>query len=387
METCPLEQRHRLQTELDTISQHVALGISQNRAASTDSTWLVWTAFCNELQIDPTLQDSPDNIIPLQLFAHRYRCGQISPSQTPVRGKTVGDAVRSVGQTLANLGYSDPRLLPSGKLSFRLSRQLSYYTKSDPPPSRVKPIPTPVLHHTIALHCLANNARSNAIADMLTLGFYFLLRPGEYAQTDNAESMPFRLCDVHLHAGPHRLAHLWCALPSLDSATFVCLEFTNQKNGVRGELIGLGRSGNPTFCPVQACINRVKPLRQFNAPPTTPLYAYFLSSWLAINTSTLTKDLRRTVDVMGHTVGLLSSDISIRSLRSSGAMALLCANVDTDRIRLLGRWRSDEMLRYLHVQAYPVVAHLAPAMLQHGHFQLLPNQPHPPPRFPPVNGG
>jgi hypothetical protein len=54
-------------------------------------------------------------------------------------------------------------------------------------------------------------------------------------------------------------------------------------------------------------------------------------------------------------------------------MALLCAHVDTDRIRLLGRWRSDEMLCYLHVQAYPVVADLAPAMLQHGNFTLIPN--------------
>ncbi len=156
---------------------------------------------------------------------------------------------------------------------------------------------------------------------------------------------------------------------------------------MRGELIGLGRSGNPAFCPVQACINRVKHLQLYHASPTTPLYAFFSTTWQAINMSTLTTDLRRTVDIMGHTVGLQSSDISIRSLGSLGAMALLCAKVDTNHIRLLGRWQSDEMLRYLHVQAYPVVAHLAPAMLQHGHFTLLPNQPHPPPRFQPALGG
>ena len=43
-------------------------------------------------------------------------------------------------------------------------------------------------------------------------------------------------------------------------------------------------------------------------------------------------------------MGLSPADISIRLLHSSGTMALLCANVDMDRIRLLGRWRSDEML-------------------------------------------
>jgi hypothetical protein len=89
----------------------------------------------------------------------------------------------------------------------------------------------------------------------------------------------------------------------------------------------------------------------------------------------LTATLCHSVSVIGHSYGVQPADISIRSLRSSGAMALLCANVDTDRIRLLGRWRSDEMLRYLHVQAFPVVTALAPAMLQHGDFHLIPNNP------------
>jgi hypothetical protein len=303
-----------------------------------------------------------------------------------VRGRTVGDAVRAIGQTLANLGHTDPRVLPSGKLHFRLSRQLSSYNKADPPPSRVKPIPTAVLQYTVTTLRLTNHPRSNAVADMLMLGFYFLLHPGEYAHTDNAESSPFRLQDVHLHSGPTRLLHLTCPLPSLHSATFVCLEFTNQKNGVRGELIGLGRSGNPAFCPVQACVNRIIHLRHHHSTPATPLYAYFSTEWRQITTSLLTSELRASINVMGELVGLLSSDISIRSLRASGAMALLCAQVDTDRIRLLGRWRSDKMLRYLHVQAYPVVAHLAPAMLQHGHYTLIPNIPHPPTRILPVMG-
>jgi hypothetical protein len=37
-------------------------------------------------------------------------------------------------------------------------------------------------------------------------------------------------------------------------------------------------------------------------------------------------------------------------------MALLCAHVDTDIIRLVGRWHSNEMLRYLHIQAEPTMA-------------------------------
>jgi hypothetical protein len=55
-------------------------------------------------------------------------------------------------------------------------------------------------------------------------------------------------------------------------------------------------------------------------------------------------------------------------------MALLCAHVDTDVIRLLGRWRSDEMLRYLHVQAEPIMRDFLQRMLAGGAFTLLPNQ-------------
>jgi hypothetical protein len=53
-------------------------------------------------------------------------------------------------------------------------------------------------------------------------------------------------------------------------------------------------------------------------------------------------------------------------------MALLCAQVDTDVIRLIGRWRSDEMLCFLHVQAEPVMRHIAPRMLSHDSFVLHP---------------
>ncbi len=96
-------------------------------------------------------------------------------------------------------------------------------------------------------------------------------------------------------------------------------------------------------------------LCSYNATPETPLYSYHHDRWQGITTTALTQQLRQTVTVLGHTVGIHPNDISIRSLRASGAMALLCAHVDTDRIRLLGRWYSDKMLRYLHVQAYPVV--------------------------------
>jgi hypothetical protein len=72
-------------------------------------------------------------------------------------------------------------------------------------------------------------------------------------------------------------------------------------------------------------------------------------------------------------LSFLPADISARSLRTAGAMALLCAQVDTGTIRLVGQWRSNEMLRYLHVQAEPIMCHFAAKMISLGNFSLLPD--------------
>jgi hypothetical protein len=174
-----------------------------------------------------------------------------------------------------------------------------------------------------------------------------------------------------------RLDSTRCLEQDLDNATHITLEFTRQKNGVRGELVGLGRSGHPTLCPVKAAVLPNKHLPIHQAHPTTPIYNYHTGhTWQAITTTDLTQQLRLAATLLGHTVGIHPADISVRSLRSSGAMALLCADVDSSRIRLLGRWRSNEMLRYLHVQALPVVAPLARQMLQHGFFTFLPKTRH-----------
>jgi hypothetical protein len=101
--------------------------------------------------VEPTGIDVPDIIPLLQVFAHHYRQGEISPSKSKVRGRTVGDALRAIGQMLAHMGLNDPRLTPSGTLDLRLSRLLSAYNKADPPPSRVKPVPLTLLRYTCDL--------------------------------------------------------------------------------------------------------------------------------------------------------------------------------------------------------------------------------------------
>ena len=67
-------------------------------------------------------------------------------------------------------------------------------------------------------------------------------------------------------------------------------------------------------------------------------------------------------------MGFGPNKISARALRAGGAMALLCANVDKHTIQLLGRWKSDKVLRYIHLQAYPQMSTFARLMITHGRF-------------------
>jgi len=64
----------------------------------------------------------------------------------------------------------------------------------------------------------------------------------------------------------------------------------------------------------------------------TPLHSYFDRTWKRIDTSILTTHLRIAVTAMGGHYGIKTSEISIRSLHSSGTMDLLCAKVDSDTI-------------------------------------------------------
>jgi hypothetical protein len=110
---------------------------------------------------------------------------------------------------------------------------------------------------------------------MLILSFYFLLRPGEYAELTNPEASPFRLNSVLLYLHNRLIHPIHSPLWEVEAVTFVGLEFDTKKNGVWGEVIGLGRTGHGFFCPVLALLRRVLHLRTHRAALTTPLYVYY----------------------------------------------------------------------------------------------------------------
>ena len=163
------------------------------------SHWTVWARFCGTLGLPSDLEGVRDPIPLLQIFGHRVRSGEYAIHGAGIRKRSVEQYLRSVGQVFAGMEAHDIKPDALGKTDYRLGRQLRSYTREDPPPTRVKPIPLPVIMATCnRLH--RGSVKENLTADLIMMGFYYLLRPGEYcAGGTDSESTPFRFQDAMIY--------------------------------------------------------------------------------------------------------------------------------------------------------------------------------------------
>ena len=221
----------------------------------------------------------------------------------------------------------------------------------------------------------SNDPELQAVTDMIIIVLFFLLRPGEYTGT-KYDSSPFRLSYATFSVGRTVINTATATDNDLAAAVFVVLVFTTQKNGVRGEKIGHGATGDPLFFPKEALQHRVAHLRQYDAPDDTPLTRFKTprGRWTSVIPTMLTAHLKVMVKILAGThLSFTHKDVSARSLWEAGTMALICSGMDTDIISLIGRWRSGKMLRYLHVQAEPIMRNYSKLMIRHGNYNLLPH--------------
>lgn len=326
---------------------------------------------------DPFLTGLDDKIPFLRVFAHRLRDGRSSHSGNPISANHVADEVYHIVKTFQELGAPDPRLDAMGRQDARYRNLIMAYRNEDPAPTQVKPIPIQVLHqaqHNVLLS--APTAADYAIMDLIWIAFYYLLRPGEYVQ--GRETTPLLAEDVSLMVNAYKIDPFTCPLQQLLQVTDATIMFADQKNRVKGETIGHHLSGDPWACPVRAIIRRLYHLRLSGAPPNTPLCAYYVNGHVHHVKHNQLAAIIKTAAAALPELNYLPSEYGPRSLHSGGTMALLCGKVDTDIIKLVGRWKSDAIFRYLHAQALPVLTNLSRTMLQHGSFRLLPGSNVPP---------
>jgi hypothetical protein len=146
---------------------------------------------------------------------------------------------------VARLGAPDPRKDSHGGIDFRIQRQIKAYKKYDAPPKRVKPVPILIIIF-ISAQAFGDTYLDDemAIADMITIAFFFILRPGEYTGT-LSDDAAFKLQDVELYIQGCKLDLFAANDADIKSTTSVSYTFTTQKNGNRNEKLVHGLSGDP----------------------------------------------------------------------------------------------------------------------------------------------
>lgn len=343
-----------------------------------------WVAYCESLGHDPALTniaDAETRLCHLLVFGLRVRRTGSQQTGGPVRAQTVAKALLAVGAGITMLGGQDPRKQTPG--ADRNHPLLASFLKSladdDDPAKRAYPANTTIVdnlhaqvHNQDPSHC---RALLHTI-DLAIVGFFWMLRPAEYLTSKSCgRSQAFTLADISFQTPECTFAALDPSLNDLDVSRIrrATLTFSDQKNAVKGEQICHLVTSHPRLCPVKALSRICAHLRSHGAPPGTPIYTCYTSAGIAvISPRHIKRALRRSAQSLLPTTGIDPRLLTSRSLRPGGATALLCSGVDSNIIQLVGRWKSDAMLRYLRVAALAHNTNLAEGMLRAGAFTFAP---------------
>ena len=320
------------------------------------------------------MRDRSDPIPFMLAYMQEYRTGIVAPQGKPVRARTPEEAIRFVRQTLEIVAKYDPGFnVNTRKIDKRLSNIWKQWKQEDPPPDRVKPVPMAILHKAQAIADKTGCLALTVTARMMWVGLFFLGRPGEYCAAREAQNF-FRLRHVKLFREGSVTPHTAPAA-ELIAASDVHLTFPDQKNRHKNETVGHKTSRHRYASPTVAVGAQVAHLQSNGATEDTPLCAFTERGyWFAVTSQMITDLLRQAVRECPQ-YGLVPTDVSARSLRASGAMAMLCDGIDHDTTGLFGRWRSDELLTYLHTQAEPLYRDLSARMLRGGDYSFVPGTP------------
>jgi integrase len=191
---------------------------------------------------------------------------------------------------------------------------------------------------------------ARAVADLIIIAFFFLLRVGEYTMplgNRRTRTVQFRLKDVKFWKNGTVVAHT-VPLNQLNQCDMVTLFLDNQKNGQRGDTMNHHKV-HSVFDPVSALARRVKAIKSFDMPPDTPLS--FVSPGRHVEAASIVQAVRASAIRTGLPAkGYDTNRVAAHSLRASGAMALRLAGYTDGEIMKFGRWRSTTFLTYIHSQ-------------------------------------
>ena len=250
------------------LQAHVA---STQRHAAT--AWRCWQYFCQEHNFKTDLSGCPSPIAALQVFLVRIRQRRYDKGgKEPIRADTVSKHLSAIVQEnglLVDTTLPGQSIwTPGAKRPLAIAHLLRAFARTDPAPNRVWPINTTILVKLLTMRRPSKYSEEQweAIKDLAIMGFFYLLRPGEYAYSvptakeKDSHGKPFRVKHVSflLTNGKYQLGHQMTTLGRKrcndfkpEAIKIAALSFDDQKSTAKGDKVCQQYRGG-MLCPGEA---------------------------------------------------------------------------------------------------------------------------------------
>ena len=217
----------------------------------------------------------------------------------------------------------------------------------------------------------------HAVGDLSLIGFYYLLRSGEYTKPrmikQNGRMVPatrtrqFRVGDIGFFKD-HKVLPRRSALDHLLTADSATMKITNQKNGRMGQTLHQQSTGSNGA--VAGLARRVHHILSNGGNEHSLLCdVYKNGHWTSVTGQHMVTAIRETVKMLQlHNNGYDPDMVGAHSLRAGGAMALKLMGYKDSDIRKFGRWTSDTWQMYIHSQIGQLSDGVAQKMSTHMPF-------------------
>ena len=246
--------------------QTIGNGVVDENSRTRIKYWNHWITYTGRFNKDKFLEGcttQQQNII-VTAFAARVRTGYYGLGNQ-VKAKSVADALSAVAKTFELAGKPSPIHQAHETYTTPVARLMEGFRREDPPPVPQLAVPLSVPEHMVTTGLASKCTKTQAIGDLATIAFYYLLRVGEYTKprmtTRNGitkratRTKQFKVNDVGFFKNDKKLPRS-SKLHILLKADSCTLKITNQKNGRMGQTIHHERN-HLTTCPVQACARRI----------------------------------------------------------------------------------------------------------------------------------
>ena len=288
-----------------------------------------------------------------------------------VKVQSVAVALQSVAQKYVLDRHPDPCQASPAQhaLNLPIARILKHFDDEDPAPKPKLAVPVSIISAIASGYHFTKH--HSAVADMVVIAFFYLLRVGEYTLQSNPHpkrTIPLRKCDVQLWSNGN-IIHPDSYLGALLLADSATISIANTKNGTKGAFVHHFAVGG-TICPVAALAQRIDNLRgqELATPLSTVIINPRTNSTISDRDITIAVRWGATADCLlarGYTLDRVSS----HSLRAGGAMAMKLSGASDSTIMRIGRWTSLTYLTYIHSQIGALAKGVAWKMSKCFHFQ------------------